>query len=357
MPLLLGDKTYNVLRKNKGKKKILQLIPNSEDVFTSIESQDAIDIGVTKTGYLRIFKEAHDYWHANVLPQYHQHGNKYISRLKTQELLDVYKMTISYLFTTNDHHMIVKLHELVLVELYKRDNAVLEEEFEILTTLISCKLGKINKNSMLWLLIKKLVVILIYLNQGQNPSETYRVLIISLITSLQFHFANYYAGNFMKWLIQVNSMLKMIHYNEILLEELLNLCHQQLNDVTLWSTLTVFLDPIIPQYIIQDYNMTITDINKKFSPSLSHLHIDSVTFVRLVDNNLASNQLDWLLKVNCRSITPYKSILTKTSMTEELREKVFQLYTQEKEQLNHYNNSFEEAKVEYINVLKYLINR
>lgn len=357
MSLSFSDKTYNVLRRNKGKKKILQLIPNSDDIFTSIESQDAIDIGVTKTGYLSIFKEAHDYWHDKVLPQYHQHGDNYVHQLKTQELLDVYKITISYLFTTNDHHMIVKLHELVLVELYKRDNAVLEEEFEILTTLISCKLSKINKNSMLWLLIKKLAVILVYLNQGQNPSETYRVLIMRLITSLQFHFANYYAGNFMKWLIQVNSMLGMVHYNEILLEGLLNLCHQQLKDVTLWSTVTIFLDPKIPQYLIQDYNMTITDINKKFSLILSHLHIDSVNLIRLVDNNLAPNQLDWLLKVNCRYITPYKSILAKTSMNEEIREKVFLLYTQETERSNHFNDSFGEAKVEYINVLKYLISR
>lgn len=346
-------RAYNVLKDHQSQNKVLQFIPViNDELFTVHESEGVIDIGINKRQYLKVFKQAHDYWHLN-RDQFLQIDDTY----SIEHLNDLYIVTIGYLITTNDHHMIMKVHEQILCQLYKLDDNILQVEFEILTTLISSKMSKINKNSLLWHLLKKVIIILLYHNCMSK--ELYEVLIMRVFESCKNHFANYYGNFFIRWLFQVNKVMNRTGENEVILENLLSSCHQLLKDVSLWTNLHVLLYDNNLQNTIIDYNLTIQDINEKFSLKIP-LISPGETMTHGIENSvaLALSEIEWLLAIECTIKTPYMMLLA-----DELKEETVALVTKslakQKNDLPQLNSQslLYSKKLEFIDTLEYIVHR
>lgn len=298
------QQVYEALVSNPGQKKIVQFVPFEYDgVFIVHQQDNVVDIGVSKAKYLQIFKLAHDYWYENKqqfdLPQ----------NLDNDTLEKVYHVTVCFLMTTNDHHLIIKAHENVLIELYKRDHNVLTKEFEIISTLVASKLKKINKNSLLWHLIRQLSVIL----DIQCCSPLYEVILNRTFQSCENHFANYYANYYLLWLIHINYVVNRTA-NQPLLERLIKLCHGCLSDVSLWTNLRVLLYSTDHTEAINDYNHMVRDLNTKFGTCLQEISFDlanTTTRTTPLDYPVAK-EIEWLLAVQCPYETPYLLIMNKT---------------------------------------------
>lgn len=337
---------YETLSSFQGQDKTVQFIASDEDELFSIhESQGVVDIGIGKKQYLKIFKEAHDFWH--------QHQQDFIQVNQSysyERLFELYKVTIGYLLTTNDHHMMMKLHEIILAQLYKRDPTILIIEFEILTTLVSSKLSKINKNSLLWHLIKK-ITIMLGLNETEQleteelqsiaghrnsdhvtSSSLYQILVDRVLNSCVHHFANYYGNFFIRWLVQINKVLG--HDNQYVLSNLLTQCHRQLKDVSLWSSLHILLYENDCKNMIDDYNFTVEDIRNKFcmdiasiEPTRNHMTSSNDVFP------LVQSEIEWLLSIECSIKTPYLMLINPSE-----KHRLFAMITtrldEEKRQLN-----------------------
>lgn len=288
------QQVYETLVSYAGLTKVLQFVPFEYDgVFVVHCQDDRVDIGVSKQKYLKIFKEAHDYWYQ------HQCQFNLIDTLGDTELNEVYYVTVCYLMTTNDHHLINRAHEQALIELYKRDSSVLTRELEIITTLVSSKLKKINKNSLLWHLIRRLSIML-----DVQSSPTYGVLIKRVIQSCENHFANYYANYYLSWLIHINYVVDA-NCNRVVLNEVVLVCHRCLSDVSLWSNLRVLLFSTEHIEAVQDYNHLVNDTNAKFGTLLSEITPVSSTPLEYD----VAQEMHWLLAVECPYLTPYLLVM------------------------------------------------
>lgn len=290
--------TYDILTLHRCREKILQVGPIEEDGFLVVEGDvesefggSIVEIALNKRTYLSIFKQAHDYWHE------FRSDFESAKTQTTEYLWDLYKITVSYLLTTNDHHYIVCIHEKILIELYQRGEPVLDDELEILTTLISSKMSKVNKNSLLWHLIKKLVIL---------KGEADKALIYRVFKSCQYHPCNYYANEFLIWLVRVRRLTG--RDNELIEELLVKNCRSNLLDVSLWTTFRQYLNND-SEVIIPDHNLMIDDINKKFRTNLHHVNSKSIP---LNHDILIQNQMNWLFTIKCRNETPYVLMIDHT---------------------------------------------
>lgn len=290
---------YNILTDNIGDEKIIQIISQDLD-HVVVHRSESIDVGIPKAVYLSIFKQAHDYWH--------QHAENFRGNLNvvsTELLMEMYMVTICYLLTTNDHHVIMNHHERVLIEIYTRNPDILQIEFELISTLISSRMPKINKNSLLWHLMKKLTILLIFDNLIP-PEALSATLIRRVFNSCNFHFANYYANNFLAWFIIANALHG--NDNSLAINKLVTNCRANLRDVSLWTNIKKLVDSKC--MIIDEYNLMINDINEKFNKDLKFLE-PTVSMESLLLSRFIKDELDWLFKVKCVSKPPYILLLTK----------------------------------------------
>lgn len=325
--------TYDILTLHHRQEKILQVGPVESDGFLVVESDvesefggSIVEIALNKRTYLAIFKQAHDYWH-DCRSQF-----KSIETQSTDKLWDLYKVTVSYLLTTNDHHYIVGIHENILTELYNRGEPILDTELEIISTLISSKMRKVNKNSLLWHLMKKLTTI----NGTVDEITIYRI-----FKSCQYHPCNYYASEFLIWLVRVRRLLGQD--NELIEQLLVKSCRSDLLDVSLWITLKQYLQ-INNEVVISDYNVMVDDVNSKFKSHISHL----VAKQHLEDHShLISTQLNWLFTIKCQNETPYILLVDYT------KELMIQQISKETQQLDKLDKSgvLYSDQIDYIRIL------
>lgn len=346
-------KAYEVLKDYQFHEKVVQFIPEQGDQLFSIhESYGVVDIGISKRQYLKIFKQAHDYWHQNRDDFVGVNSSYTLEKLK-----NLYYVTIGYLLTTNDHQMMIKLHERILAQIYQKEPEILEIEFEILTTLISSKLSKVNKNSLLWLSVKKLTMILIY-NTDQLQDQTpllFDILVKRVFKSCKYHFSNYYGNYFLKWLIQINRALG--YDNLKILSQLISHCHENLSDVSLWTNLHAILYANDCKNMVEDYNQTIRDINTIFSLRLSEIgsnykdeHITSDI------TQIITAELEWLLSVECHNRTPYILLISQEqrhTVIPRLQSKL----AYEKGNLTNLNQEslLHSSKLQFIETLEYIV--
>lgn len=286
--------------------KIIEVVPalGGEQAVTGIETYEdgqTLVVGMTKKTYLAIFVEAHHFWHAEISPR---RRIGYLESLDPEKLWEVYLVTVGYLLTTNENHTIVELHYEVLMLLVQikdgngnkqnGNQGVLVAEFEFISGLINSRLKRINKSSSLWFLMKKLTIMFI-----QQDPKLYDLLVERAFKSLELHFANYYAANFIKWLIRYNILTGKD--NSSIRHHLQAHCRAKLTDVSIWTTLEVYLtaslglEPDILQYTAEESAVR--------NPVTSSTGIqDQQKFVE--------EQIQWLLAAECSVITPYRCLIT-----------------------------------------------
>lgn len=371
--------------------KIIQLIPATEsasDPFTTFRTdENTLDIGLTKKTYLSIFKEAHIFWHNNLVP-YAPNFEEYWHNDR-EKLINTYYMTLGYLLTTNENHTIIKLHELTFWKIWKtspNSRQFLLSEFEILTVLISSRLKRINKSSSLWLMVKKISIALIFheIMNAEVPGtiELYQVLVNRILKSCEIHFANYYASGFLKWCIRFNFILYkntdstpirryMAEMNAMILNGLVLLCHQKLTDVSLWTTLEVYLRESSrklssSEHTIDEYNLVIDQLTTLGKADLTKINALSEKVMPEFDvEDFQVQQINWLLKANCSALSPYVALITplpvlslETSL--QLQTMISFAYKNEKEQLNNFEettggNTLYSSKAKFASVLYHLL--
>lgn len=373
--------------------KIIQIIPATEDVpeaFTTFRTdEETWDIGLTKKTYLSIFKEAHTFWHNNLIPYAPKFEEYWYN--DNEKLMNTYLMTLGYLLTTNENHTIIRLHEVTFWQIWKtfpKSRQFLLSEFEILTAYISSRLKRINKSSSLWMMVKKIAIALIFHEiadaKVEDSVELYKVLVNRILKSCEIHFANYYASRFLKWCIRFNFTLykntenkaireAMVEMNEIILNSLVVLCHQKLSDVSLWSTLEVYLRECSSrlnssEYAIDEYNMVIDQLTKLSSADFTQ--IDTLREQNMPQFDVEKFQLDqisWLLKANCSIVTPYKALIAPLPTSSrgtslQLHTMINFAYSSEKEQLNDFvettgENPLYNSKAKFASVLQHLLQK
>lgn len=294
--LCLCQRVYDVLGRSpqftwKITELVLELELASGTGIETFEEGETLVVGMTKETYLAVFVEAHLFWHQNIAPN---RKPGYLQRLAEEKLWEVYLVTVGYLLTTNENHTIVQLHYDVLMLLAKGNNRTLAlaQEFELISGLVNSRLKRINKSSSLWFLMKKLTVDFVY-----QDAKLYNLLLQRAFKSLELHFANYYAANFINWLIRYN--ITTGTDNSTIREILVCHARAKLTDVSIWTCLEVYLtsslgiEPETLQYA--------TKTQQKCQDAPLNCH-DCEVFV--------FEQVHWLLAADCTIITPYKCLVT-----------------------------------------------
>lgn len=287
----LCKEVYDTLLQYRGQRKVIQMMPGSTDKVFEIHKAETIDIGMTKNSFLKVFKQAHGYWH--------QHQFTDLNDKSYLTLLDMYYVTVVYLLTTNDNHTLVNVHNAILQQVFARDPAILHDEFEIVTTLVGSRLAKINKNSLLWLHIKRLCILLDIFDP-QN-THLYNALIVRLFDACRFHYANYYANDFLAWMIRVERTKGCV--SDLLVCNLESICKQNLRDSSVWTCMRVLLRDG-ENSVVKDYDTTRNWLQNRYRPCAPlindphHKGHDKCL-------DLAPKLFSWLVSVACPYRIPY----------------------------------------------------
>ncbi|EGW31221.1 uncharacterized protein SPAPADRAFT_67303 [Spathaspora passalidarum NRRL Y-27907] len=284
---MLAKELFNIIGKSTKKYNIISVIPGDGKIITH-EDENVLEIGIPKRTYLSMFKQAHDTW----------------QDMSGMNIDDIYYMTLGYLITTNEHHTILKLHRKVTFQLIQeRGWSVLAQELQYITSILTCRMSRINKSSSLWHWLKMLTVLSVYINKS---TSTYELVIDRAIKSCELHFANYYGCNFLRWVIQINRVIDVpVEFDDVLRKLVISSCRTSLSDCGLWGVLQVYLSTGDIEWTINDLRRIVDSLRQEglefTSPVLQIRNTDHVA--------CAIEQLDWLILVQCLVVTPYKSVV------------------------------------------------
>lgn len=297
---------------------IIQIIENEEiDQFHLHEKSNFFELGIKEDFFLKIIEEVHLFWKKFILER-----NKKFSRY---EIFNIYLMTIGFLISTNDNHSNNQIHENVTFELYNKiGEKFLLKEFKFILTLLGSKLNSINKSSTLWFWMKKISIILIFdkIIKGKIVLNEVERLLESLMLSFQFHYANYYAGGFLRWFIDMtqyliinikvsNNFKFLCDFKKILLERLNKLCKKKTSDITIWSLLSYMLKSKLKEnidYVLIEYNRLAKNIN--FLLTENKIKIMEIMNENKLSKNIKSDftqdliesineNIIWLVSIDC----------------------------------------------------------
>lgn len=305
--------------------KVIQIIPLGDDDIVVAENGAVLEIGITKRAYLAIFKEAHTFHHTE-LDRHLENLPGYLHGCSVEKLREIYVLTIGYMLTTNENYTLLRVHELVTFLLFERlsnGGDFLLQELDIATSLVSSRLKRINKSPSLFLWIKYLLVQLVY-QDLENTTVVFKRAITRILKASQLHYANYYAGGLLRTLIRWNGVFLSLHsgparaINLYIFTELTHACRTTLTDVSLWSTLEVYLLQELGaecdwEYIRTDYNRAVAKLRalQKGAP-LQYMDTENRPLhTPRKEEALAfiGDQVSWLLQVTCVAATPYVALL------------------------------------------------
>ncbi|KAK6460147.1 hypothetical protein DFJ63DRAFT_316016 [Scheffersomyces coipomensis] len=327
--VVLSQRLYDIITDSKLKWKTIQFIAPNEvpNPFITYEENDTIEIGVTKKNYLKLFKEAHHYWHHKIIDV----SNDYLNVIQTgsdEEIWNLYLCTIGYMITTNENHTIIRLHELLVFEIYDdQGEEFIDKELDLITAFLTSRLRRINKSSSLWFWIKKLTVLTLFnplLNHQKDVKSIGSMLIDRAFRSSQLHFANYYASNYLRWFISVLGYIQYSEQSSLVKETaqqllqhlqkgLQDLCRSNLRDVALWNLFEYYL---ITKYnphhnvtfSLNEYNRIADQLSDYVEP-LDIMETDNISVDKESNTKYIIDEISWLLKVKCLIETPYTTLL------------------------------------------------
>lgn len=307
--LLLAKSLWEAVAGHEHRLKIIQLASGLETGKIEFgETDDMLDIGMSKLTYLAIFKECHTHWHQLLGDNTLLDVSRNLKLLPSPKLWDIYYMTVGYLITTNENHSVISLHEdtvLVLANRVSNPNHLLEQELDLVTSFLTSRLKRINKSSSLWCWTQKLTVMVIFADhKSENSKGLCMKLIDRVLKSMELHFANYYAARFLQWLIEIIRPLPSL--SNYLLNQLHAKCRSNLHDVSLWTLLGVFWKPLqAHNYPKHEYRKIVNGlIPYGFDISCEILDLEPLEV-----QFLALEEVRWLLTVSCTVLTPYKVLI------------------------------------------------
>lgn len=267
-------------------RKVLELVPSPAEDIVYHEEGDELAIGVPKKTYVEMFVAAHHQWH--------EFGDwrHYIAHCTEDQLVQFHLVTLALMLTTHENHTVLVAHEAAVTQLH----VPWTEEFEFVTTLVSSKLPRINKSSSLWHWVKKVAG-----HFGPDLPE-YTTLIRRTLVSMRHHPSNYYASAYLKHLIRINWALGPDRVDELLLTELLALGHQNLTDVSVWSSIQTCLR-------VQS-NSDDTEAERyarEYVKNASAWHASQQKVPHGFDR-LRARERTWLKEVGCQAQTPFRCL-------------------------------------------------
>ncbi|RCK67068.1 Protein ECM9 [Candida viswanathii] len=285
--------------------KIIQIVPSLEDgpfIAYDDEANNTLDIGLTKKSYLAMFKQCHDYWYTYLEKE------TSLNQLSRAQLEELYLMTLGYLVTANDHHSIMNLHEDVVKRLGNH-----ETDIEIVSCFLTSHLKRINKSSLLWNWMKKLTVMQVY---RQPLALLYRKIMARAFRSCKTHYMNYYANNFIHWVMLINLRVLYLDDGGVLFTELQRQCRDNLLDSSLWTNFKNYIDCLYGTADTEYANDELERICKVYGVEV---HTD--THITTADpEELILDEAEWLIKVDCKHISPYELLLASTQKKAKLNQ-------------------------------------
>lgn len=288
--------------------------------------EDSMEIAMSKKTYLSLFIEAHNCWNHEILGELKNDPKVAFS---TDHFMKTFSALFGLMLTTNGYHTMLNFHESLVWKRYaeEKDKKFLMIDFDVVTSLLSSRLKRINKSSSLWFLCKKLTVFLIYdpLLKDEDATKIFHQLVNRVFSSSEHHFANYYAMDFLKWCIRMNYVFlgmetnpkirtMILRMNEYVLELLMNHCHMHITDTSLWTTLEVYClcqnnSDTSLKWSIEEYNH-ISNILSRQGVQVSEINYNSASsFVEVKHSTLCLDEILWLLNVKCSYTSTYLSML------------------------------------------------
>ncbi|KAI5953180.1 hypothetical protein KGF54_002551 [Candida jiufengensis] len=199
-------------------------------------------------------------------------------------------MTLGFLITTNEHSTIISLHEQLIKKL-----GCYQQDLEIISSFLNCKVKRINKSSSLWYLLKKLTLSQVY---EKKDHILLKKLSLRALKSCQIHFANYYANNYLRWIITMNQLLGIS--NDFLMKELRKLCHLILSDSSLWSTFCFLIGGSNEKH----FEFVIFELSQVTNSNFQFDNTNKVDY-----QNIIIDEFKWLINVQCHYLSPFKLLI------------------------------------------------
>lgn len=195
---------------------------------------------------------------------------------------------------------------------------IIETDFLLISTYLHSRLNRINKSSSLWLLMKKVGIILMGdpIIKGEQRFRLFGMVVHRALKSCEVHPSNYYACNYLRWMVNTLKYMKYVcgsdvdMYLDFLTDHLVTVCKTQLTDVSLWNLLKEVLSARINSYAIEEYNFLIHSINKLSSNQFKLTTLYTSTLVTIPNNARSTSIVEWLLSVECLVHTPYTATVT-----------------------------------------------
>lgn len=302
---------YETISSSCRSQKIIQIvqIPQNENRIATYDDKanDTLEIGISKPTYLAMFKQSHDYWY-----RYTESSQCTLDKIEITILRELYLMTLGYLITANDHHSIMNLHELIVQILGN-----FEADIEIISCFLTSRLKRINKSSLLWHWMKKMTILVIFnkLEEKQgsqylSDSQFYNKIVSRAFRSCELHYMNYYANNFIHWIIQFNMIVLGIEDGDYLFHQLQKHCRQALLDSSLWMNMKNYIKCIQgsvqhDNQIIEEYNR----INLSYGVPLRIHSKKQLISPNKSDEDIIVGEFQWLVKVQCKNVAPFSNLI------------------------------------------------
>lgn len=279
----------------------IQLMP-AGDSIACYEQDDNCEIGITKKGYLQLFSEGHTYFEHAIA----RGATDDVAAMDQQDLEHLHLATLALLTTTNEHTTAWRLHEAVVAERLRRLPAsrVLEDEYAYVTALAASRLPKINKSSVLWTWLRKLALLAVFREFHEDRLVRF---VATCLRSMEVHFANYSAGFTLLWALTAASTHKA-YTPGLFLGLVRTQCRQTLTDVSLWHVFGLLLRGHPLRRLLESYNVLCADVRERFGVEIACLKAADLPSVGFALE--AAEELQWLLKVNCKIRTPYVQVLS-----------------------------------------------
>ncbi|CCD27391.1 Ecm9p NDAI_0K02000 [Naumovozyma dairenensis CBS 421] len=230
---------------------ILTIAPDQQNIKSNFyvdKTSNHSEVICFKGTYLRILKEAHDYF--NEFINFDMRERSKINRKGNNNAeysyWNTYYMTIGMFLCTPEHKTIFTLHEEIFIKLLQQygsddDKAkkidLLNKELKLIQRFLSSENNRLNKSSSMWHYYKKLYVInQLILSPEKNKDNDY---IMTFFHSLMKHPTNYYSWNTMRWFFDNIDSMRMA-----LFEKVKRYCFQHSSNCSSWSALAYFLNHV-----------------------------------------------------------------------------------------------------------------
>lgn len=235
------DLIYDILiQASSYRTRLLQVVDSSGGPLAFISPLgECGEIIVTKKLLGAAFIEAHHY-----LANYYKNGTELL-RLDRSDLIRLYRSSVISLIVTAQDISALNIHWEALQMLGLE---YLDTELVIIETMLTSRLARLNKSSLIWLLYQKTLCL-----RYRFLQDAYGRVVSCVFISADRHPRNYYAWNFLRGYVHVLQSSGASDGLASLYTRLNDYCHTNLADLSLWE---VLLEIIVPLDLYREYSIS-----------------------------------------------------------------------------------------------------